>query len=484
MCGITFAINTDTYTPKLDSFLEDALITSQVRGMHSSGLFQVSNLKTIFTHKKALHASDFISEGQARTILNQATRSPLTVGHVRHATVGAHTDENAHPFLVERTDGSKLVGVHNGTLKNWKTKDGADDHEVDSSWAFRKLADQGNEAFKSFNGAFAFVWYDSRTPDVLYCARNKERTLFFMLDEHKKVLLGASELGLLGWVAERNDFKIAKDKDQSGFMYFSPGKVYTINLKHLDQMTMEDFPAYDPSTSPEVSTASWVSERSSALGNNNLRGYRPQPSHSMYDDADWGDRLGDGAYNYYSRNDYSRVHYRSSNQDSILEGVKKALKFARSPAIDGPGDRESPTDEITKEINSLVQEQVLDEGMFSSHPNDATATTEEQNMAKFLQLYGRIVEFNGVLYDESGNSCLGEINMEYAGKSRNDAEVRGLSASAAQHGYINTIQPRLVSIVGAYYFGMDLCFVVSSLTDTARKLYDFKVSRKTRVSAN
>lgn len=477
MCGITFVINNDTYTPKLDDFLEDALLASQVRGMHSSGLFQVSSLKSIFTHKKALHASDFINEGQARTIMTQATRSPLTVGHVRHATVGEKTDENAHPFLVERADGSKLVGVHNGTLKNWKTKDGGSDHEVDSSWAFRKLADEGNNAFKSFNGAFAFVWYDSRTPELLYCARNEERPLYFMLDESKKVLLGASELGMLGWVSERNGFKISKKENQNGFMYFAAGKVYTIDLKDLNKMTQEDFPAYDPTTSPEVSTASWVSSKTGTT-HSSSRGYT-RPSHSAYDDADWGN----GDERYYSPYNYNYNYSRSSNQDTVLRGVQEALRKVRVTQVTATPTSEQ-LDEITKEITSLVQEEVADEGMFSSHPNDATATSEEQNLARFLHLYGKIVEFDGVLYDESGNCCLGDIKLQYNNRSVSTAEVRGLSAKAAQHGFIDTIQSRLVSIVGAYYFANDLCFVVSSLTDTARKLYDFKVSRKVRATAN
>lgn len=475
MCGITFVINTDTYTAKLDNFLEDALIASQVRGMHSSGLFQVSSLNTIYTHKKALHASDFISEGSARTILNQATRAPLTVGHVRHATVGEKTDENAHPFLVERTDGSKLVGVHNGTLKNWKTKDGGSDHEVDSSWAFRKLADEGIDAFKSFNGAFAFVWYDSRTPDVLNCARNAERPLYFMMDETKKTILGASELGMLGWLSERNGFKISKKENQNGFMYFAAGKLYTVNLKDLEDITQEDFPAYDPLTSPEVSTSSWVSSKTNTTTNTRSSYF---PTTGMYgDDHDWGD--GDGrynSYNYYSRN--------SSSQDSILKGVSKALKKARDEASRSRSPLLQENDEILKEIEALVQEKVADEAMFSSDPNSASATTGEQELARHMGVYGQIVDFSGVLYDESGCLCLGDIRLDLNDKTAHTAEVRGLSAKAAEAAFIQVIQPRVMTIVGAYWFGSDITFVVSSLTDQARKLYDYKVSKKTRAKAN
>ena len=70
------------------------------------------------------------------------------VGHVRHATAGSVTDDNAHPFVVQGKTG-EVVGVHNGSLTGWRPTTGTSPHEVDSEWALKLIADKGVDAFKA-----------------------------------------------------------------------------------------------------------------------------------------------------------------------------------------------------------------------------------------------------------------------------------------------------------------------------------------------
>ena len=119
MCGIVGTVTTDNNPAKLASWLSDALITSQVRGVHSTGLFQIKkDHKSFRTFKRAVNASTFVEIKEADDIISDAGKFPLTVGHVRHATVGQKTDINAHPFVAVG-DRRTVIGVHNGTLQGW-----------------------------------------------------------------------------------------------------------------------------------------------------------------------------------------------------------------------------------------------------------------------------------------------------------------------------------------------------------------------------
>ena len=435
--------------------MRDSLIVNQVRGMHSTGLFQVGNDGAISYFKSAVNASAFISLKEAKDILGKAARTKLTVGHVRHATQGASDlADNAHPFLVTRQDGSQLIGVHNGTFRNWKNKKNSKDVDVDSAWAFQMLAEENADAFEYFDGAFALVWYDSRTPDVIYMARNKERPLHFVVSEDRKSMFGMSELGSLGWLAGKHDVKRHKD----GYLYLDPGHIYTFSLKDIGQFTKAEYPAYDHNTTIYTPAV-----------------YHGQASR-MYDEADWGgggfgfhgDRVPFRAQGYRA----PEVDYNFERTDRILGQVKLALQKARRA-------RDAENSEETEETTVIDQEKLdreLEEGiskeiqqfhaaqarstalvpvsslrapMFLVNPSDKTASRKEIAAVQDHALYGMVVDFTGILYDDVEDVVYGEAQVLLSGKwTTRETILRGLGSRKAKFAYGPNKGPRRVVLCG------------------------------------
>lgn len=79
--------------------------------------------------------------------------------HTRGASVGAVTQKNAHPFVVEH-DGRRVIGIHNGGVRNWEELNRRYDRhcEVDSEHIFHHLAERKN--LRELYGAGTIIWYD------------------------------------------------------------------------------------------------------------------------------------------------------------------------------------------------------------------------------------------------------------------------------------------------------------------------------------
>lgn len=482
MCGIHFTISNDTFLLRGEDYFKDAFVTNQLRGMHSSGMYVVEKDGTILTHKAAVCGQEFIKDKDAIPLLTKVGRARVAVGHVRHATMGKISDENAHPFVIDREDGTQLVGVHNGTLRNWKLKEGSNDVDVDSEWAFTKLAEYGSEAFKFFDGAYAFVWYDTATPDVVYMARNSERPLHYMVSKDKKSLIGASELGMLGWLTERNKIEGATDpKDR--FKYLEAGKIYAINLKDPMQATVEDAPKYDPTTSR-------FSQVPTAHGQSSL----------MYPTTHYNSLQNEG-YGYYGEGEdeglpfprrnthHVPLHYERNAEAAttqILKEVSDALRVARNAK---PGDNAASeestelkeiTDEVFRQKVDLPAAQV-DTTLFLANPTTATATKVEIEACQNRRLYGAVVEFSGVMYDEELSACIGNVKIFHSGRwFDEDAELRGISKGYAHHRYIDPISPKQLAVVGWNANeggGTPAYYVLAEMTETQKKMIELR-SRK------
>lgn len=475
----------------MDKFLKDAFTANMLRGTHSSGIFQVAQGdSSISSYKRALTGYSFASMQDARAILDKSNRARATVCHVRAATTGAVTDVNAHPFVITREDTSKLVGVHNGTLTNWRNKEGAAGEDVDSAWAFKMLAEHGMDAFKYFNGAFAFVWFDSREPDYIYIARNEQRPLFMMLSEDRKTIIGASELGMLGWLTERNGIKgVADNKER--FFYTEPGYVYKYSLKDIGSRDRSKFPAYDPSTTIQPPPARHTNMYS--------QGGRYPPTH-------WRHHEEDDPVRYYTRQSNFR-----NDQEDIIDDVKKALKKARnrrdvasmmmldenlspenralaeaiaSSVAEWENTSEAPFPEDIFPIIVPQNPEVV-KGIYLMDAVDKGATTAEIESAKNLRVYGQVAEFNGLIYDDDTSSVMGQlIFMEDGQYVEAEAEIRGLSSKAAKK-YIDIA--RVVSIVG-FNANKDNThlpefYVVSDPTEASKKmLASIKIPSARRVN--
>lgn len=209
MCGIHGFINGNTKAEiNSDDFIKSAFITNMLRGTDSSGIAVVKPTGFSDVAKIPLAGLYLPSHKQAASLITVA-RQPNTASicHVRAATSGSITYNNTHPFSIEDDAGNEIVGVHNGTLQNWKNKKGGDHYDVDSAWAMSRLLTERVDAFEEFTGAFAFVWWASAEPDVLNMARNKERSLFIAYTEDDN-LVYASEAGMIHWLCERHRIKL------------------------------------------------------------------------------------------------------------------------------------------------------------------------------------------------------------------------------------------------------------------------------------
>lgn len=262
MCGIV-AVATRKNFADADAgkFLRDALVTGAVRGEDSTGMFQVGRDQTqlLRHYKVATVGQTFVDLRKTQQYITAVPSSFLTVAHHRAATVGSIKDITAHPFIAEREDGTKVYGVHNGTLRgSWdRTK-----FDVDSEWAINHIADRGLKAFEDIDGAFALLWYDTATPGKFYMARNSERPLHTALVAHGQAMLVASEAGMLAWLAERNRLTIVRDE-----IYELPtGRMFTFDKDDFSTPSIETLPmpSYTPRTMGRGSSTDYTTGRMSS----------------------------------------------------------------------------------------------------------------------------------------------------------------------------------------------------------------------------
>lgn len=208
MCGLAGCI-IKNYERNADDFIRDSFVAGSLRGMDSSGIAQIDVNKRLYdVHKLPLNGSYFITDRVAGGMIGDANKAGMvTITHTRHATVGGINKNTAHPFECRLDDDGVLVGAHNGTLTNWKTKPGAKDYDVDSEWALNHILKEKYDAFEDFTGAYCFVWWDADTKDFLNIARNKERPMHVVMLESGGMAY-ASEAGMLYWLLERRDVKM------------------------------------------------------------------------------------------------------------------------------------------------------------------------------------------------------------------------------------------------------------------------------------
>lgn len=490
MCGIHFTINAGTNNRNLDDFMENAFYANQVRGTDSSGIFSVGHLigprkpgaRQVDFFKKAENGSEFLKYTGASDLVKKANSAKLTVGHVRAATFGAPVDENSHPFIAVREDDSKIIGVHNGSLDGWHGKIGADKCRVDSQWLYNRIAEDGIDAFEGINGAFALVWYDSLEPNKVFIARNDKRPLFFAYTEDEKGIIGCSELGMLGWLADRNDIKLHADKEGFRFHFPEAGNVLTIDLDDPRKVEKIPFKAFNtaftkynkPYTPAAPANPTNAAPAGGTSGAAQMTPYRSNlhPSQRGRDDGD--DDIWEGA--------------NKARQESFLRKVKDAIaatRVDRTPLSAKQRKRlakqerrarnkgvasqmvtqEFLDNQLEQEINRIQHERsergeyddnddVYDSvgpGLeFVSEPAAHLATKEEQQRARNFGLFGAVVKFVGYFWDEP----LCEVNGDFSYRdpknqvTRYDALIRGCTSKAADARYINPTKSTPMVVIG------------------------------------
>ena len=227
MCGIHAVFNVDTqFNNNATKYMEQAFIVNSLRGVDSSGMFVVNDKGQQEVHKMALQGPLFVESKLTKRMLTDVGRCRVAVGHVRAATAGKINVDNSHPFVGYGPNGSRVVGVHNGTLNDWRSNTGAGLYEVDSDWAIQHIADENADAFEDFHGAYAFIWWREETPGKVFVARNDQRPMHMLVTPDEKTMYLGSELGMVSWLTDRNSIK-AKD---NAIYQIEAGMLYEFDL--------------------------------------------------------------------------------------------------------------------------------------------------------------------------------------------------------------------------------------------------------------
>lgn len=400
MCGIHFVVNSNTTATKIPNFLSDSFLANQVRGVDSSGIFQ---LKTKFLkgrntidsdiYKEADNGSNFLMMKKAQDMLRDSSYAKATVCHVRAATEGKINDENAHPFRVERPDGTFITGVHNGTLDWWKHRKDAKGFDVDSLWLYHQIAQHGTDAFKAIEGAYALVWFDSAEPDVLNVARNSRRPLHWAWTKDKKTMIAASELGMLGWIADRNNIDLHVE-DNTRFWYPEPGVLYKINLSDTqirDRIRLpepEKWATYDDLWGDAVKNKQSASGGSCSTGN-------CYPAVRHYEPVDDDTR-----------------------QKKVLDMFKESLAAARKAqnTVKEAKKEVVPTNNLGAPLsannsNTDGSVNIKKATFFHDLPHDIIASPKEQESAWKEGILGLVVNMVSYMYDNDDEAVYGDFRV-------------------------------------------------------------------------
>lgn len=238
MCGIFGVATRYALCDKQRAFIESAAMAGQVRGMHGTGMM-LANYKYEIVHASAaLTGTEFINSAQAEPIRKGMRTARTLIGHNRHATMGALTDENCHPFAF-----GDIVGVHNGTIGD-AVMDRIDPdrtHEVDSARLFHaisKVDDPLDVLPKIFSGAYSLVWHDMRT-DMLHLARNWARPMSLAVSYDS--LYMASEMGMLTWLLARHKLDGHANAAPLQLAETDVNTLYSINLKDMSEVTAVEY---------------------------------------------------------------------------------------------------------------------------------------------------------------------------------------------------------------------------------------------------
>lgn len=243
MCGIHGFICGKKRNNNGDDFVRQGFVAGSLRGADSSGMASITTDKWKTEWQKLpVSGPMFIGDKFANDLIRRASNpNTITICHTRAATQGGIGLSEAHPFLVEGENpddtARELIGVHNGTLTGWQSKKYGNEYKVDSEWALNHIFDNGMKAFEDFNGAFAFVWWDSNDMSVLNIALNNERPMHVVFTDDDGMAF-ASEAGMLYWLCERNNIKM-----KGKVLRLVAGYRYQFDANNLAAYNKEKLPA-------------------------------------------------------------------------------------------------------------------------------------------------------------------------------------------------------------------------------------------------
>lgn len=222
MCGIYGFSRTTKYTDRMTPVLAIAMST---RGKDSWGVTD-----GLVIHKELGDITD--------TYFDAELEAPLY--HTRHATIGAVSKRNSHPFRFEH-NGVVVVGAHNGHINNhWAIKDKyhRDTVEVDSEHIFQHLAE--GKPLSDIGGYGAVVWYEY---DV---DKPQERVRYFSRFNHSDLHFAKLVTGEIAFCSTKKALDMAATLAGTNIEFYydtEPLIQYTIENDQLMQMGKLDWGA-------------------------------------------------------------------------------------------------------------------------------------------------------------------------------------------------------------------------------------------------
>jgi len=165
MCGIFgFAKRegwqSESQMDRIEDVISNLTFESVVRGNESTG-FAIASETDKLVYKTLKPSDELVCSDEWHNILEKVdVDTTIFLGHVRFATTGAKTKENAHPFVM-----GSVIGAHNGIIYNHKeiaNKIGKN-VQVDSEVIFGLLNKKKKyqEVFDLLEGDYALSWIDN-----------------------------------------------------------------------------------------------------------------------------------------------------------------------------------------------------------------------------------------------------------------------------------------------------------------------------------
>jgi len=208
------------------------LFLDTLRGSHATGVAYVRSTRAVEVLKQPIPGYDFLEDPRVEKAFRLT--DILWIGHNRFKTMGDNNKKNAHPFSVLDKDGDiALVGAHNGTLKNKWDLPEHDNYGTDSEALFNCIYNKGLEpTFQDYvrsDGAWAITYWDNRN-DTFNVLRNKERTLYWCMEDDEQTMFWASEKWMLEAALSRHGIKIKDDKiyifeEEHHYVFEGPAKM-------------------------------------------------------------------------------------------------------------------------------------------------------------------------------------------------------------------------------------------------------------------